>query len=266
VTPTELSGWDRLRHGGLLLDPARLRTVAEHQPAPLSPYLTRELRRRVTTGTAETADVSAFVTFVVEEVCGFAHDTGSWQRGSQIGSEWGRRALTGETIKPRRLWQGASGGILSVFIDSEARIGIGRGRKTASHVLQWLRAGSERLALLTNGRQGRLIFAGLDFDAWCEWDVDLWLEEGELSPQVDALRTLLQRALWAADDDARPRLEQAILDSRKGQAELSAVLGERVREAVEILVQAHGELPTERWQAYRRPRSTARRCEWSCAW
>ncbi|HET6496294.1 MAG TPA: hypothetical protein VFH61_13120 [Thermoleophilia bacterium] len=245
MTPAELTGWDRLRHGGLLLDPARLRAVAQQQPLPLSTYLTRELRRRVTTGTAETAEVSAFITFVLEEVCGIAHDTGSWQRGSQIGSEWGRRALTGETIKPRQLWQGTSGGILPVFIDTEARVGIGRGRKTASHVLQWLRAGSERLALLTNGRQWRLIFAGLDFDAWCEWDVDLWLEEGELSPQVDALRALLQSALWAAGDDARPLLEQAILDSRKGQAELSAVLGERVREAVEILVQAHGELLTE---------------------
>lgn len=246
MTAVELRGWDRLRHGGLLLDPARLRAVAEQQPAPLSPYSARELRRRVTTETVETADVSAFVTFVLEEVCGFGHDTGTWQRGSQLGSEWGRRALTGETVKPRHLWHGTSGGTLPVFIDNEARVGIGRGRKAASHVLQWLRGGSERLALLTNGRQWRLVFAGLDFDAWCEWDADLWLEEGELSLQVDALRTLLQPALWAPVDDARPRLEQAILDSRKGQAELSAVLGERVREAVEILVQTHGELLTER--------------------
>ena len=37
------------------------------------------------------------------------------------------------------------------------------------------------------------------------------------------------------------QLLEAILDSRKGQAELSAVLGERVREAVELLVQSHGE-------------------------
>jgi hypothetical protein len=41
-------------------------------------------------------------------------------------------------------------------------------------------------------------------------------------------------------------LLQAVLDSRKGQAELSAVLGERVREAVEILVQAHGDVIKEK--------------------
>ena len=104
-----------------------------------------------------------------------------------------------------------------------------------------MRAGRERLAVLTNGRQWRLVFAGLDFDAWCQWDVDLWFEEGVVAQQVAALRTLLQPALWTPEkQDATPALLQAILDSRKGQAELSAVLGERVREAVELLIQAHG--------------------------
>ena len=40
---------------------------------------------------------------------------------------------------------------------------------------------------------------------------------------------------------ATPDLLQAVLDSRKGQADLSAALGERVREAVELLVQAHAD-------------------------
>ena len=97
-----------------------------------------------------------------------------------------------------------NGATLPVFFDDESRLGIGRGRKAASQMVQWLRAGSERLALLTNGRQWRLIFAGLDFDAWCEWDVDLWFEEGALSPQVDALRTLL--------------VSQALDAARKGRA------------------------------------------------
>ncbi|HOQ72484.1 MAG TPA: hypothetical protein PK933_07095 [Smithellaceae bacterium] len=115
-----------------------------------------------------------------------------------------------------------------------------------SQVIQWLRGGGERLAILTNGRQWRLIFAGLDFDAWCEWDVELWFEEGALSAQVTALRTLLSPALWTPSvKDAPFPLLEAILDSRKGQAELSAILGERVREAVEILVQSHGDVLKE---------------------
>ena len=105
-----------------------------------------------------------------------------------------------------------------------------------------MRAGGEHLALLTNGRQWRLLFAGLDYDAWCEWDLDLWFDEGELAPQVTALRTLLNPELWTPESKgSTTRLLQAIRDTRKGQAELSEVLGERVREAVEMLIQGHGE-------------------------
>jgi hypothetical protein len=241
-------GWDRLRHGGLLLDPPRLRRIEEQPaPAPLTPWQERELRRRaglVQTGTEKPAD---FVAFVLEEICGFDHHTGSWHRGSNLGTEWTRRGVAGEAIRPRMLWQGGAAARLPVFLDDEKRIGIGRGRRSASQVLQWLRAGSERLALLTNGRQWRLIFAGLDFDAWCEWDVDLWFEEGDVTPQVTALRTLLSWRLWTPPEPkADPPLLQAILDSRKGQAELSAELGERVRAAVELLVDVHGEVLKER--------------------
>ena len=44
----ELTGWDHLRHGGLLLDPQRLGEIAAHEPGPLSPYIENELRRRST--------------------------------------------------------------------------------------------------------------------------------------------------------------------------------------------------------------------------
>ncbi len=240
----DLFGWDRLRHGGLLLDPPRLRRIADHTPGkPISWYLDKELRRQagqVQDGTLKPGD---FVAFVLQEICGFTSGIGTWYRGSNVTADWARQTVTGEAVKPRHLWRGDFGATLPVFIDTESKLGIGRGTRAASQTLQWLRAGKERLALLTNGRQWRLVFAGLDFDAWCQWDVDLWFEEGALAPQVTALRTLLQPALWTPEKkDATPALLQAILDSRKGQAELSTVLGERVREAVELLVQSHGEV------------------------
>jgi hypothetical protein len=242
MTATELIGWDRLRHGGLLLDPQRLRRLAETTPPPPHFYVERDLRRHVSAVLDGSADIPEFVTFVLQRVCNLSADHGIWVRGAQVGVEWSRSSITGEVIRPRQLWRAHTGGTLPVFFDVESRIGIGRGRKRVSEVLQWLRAGPERLALLTNGRQWRLIFAGLDFDAYAEWDVDLWFEEGELAPQVSALRTLLAPALWTEPSkDAPAPLLQAILDSRKGQAELSAVLGERVREAVEQLVLAHNE-------------------------
>ncbi len=235
-------GWNRLRHGGLLLDTPRLSQMAERVPEPLPVYFRDQLRRRVDALMDENAGIPEFVAFVLEKICGFSMDTGTWYRGTRMGTQWTRRAVTGEAVRPRQIWQGTHGGLLPVFLDTEKRVGVGRGRKVTSQVLQWLRAGSERLAIITNGRQWRLAFAGLDFDAWCEWDVDLWFEEGELSPQVTALRTLLSPGAWipTAEKEAAPLL-QAVLDSRKGQADLSTELGERVREAVEILVQAHGE-------------------------
>ena len=243
MTAAFMAGWERLRHGGLLLDAVRLRRVAESEPGTLPPFIEKELRRlsiAVIDGTDN--NVTEFVGFVLEKVCGFTAANGAWKRGPNVGSEWGRRVVTGETVKTRHLWCGSNRAVLPVFIDSESRLGIGRGRKAASQALQWLRSGNEKLALLTNGRQFRLLFAGLDFDAWCEWDVDLWFEEGKLSPQVDVLRTLLSPDLWTPPAaEAQAPLLTAILDSRKGQSELSAVLGERVREAVELLVQGHGE-------------------------
>lgn len=196
MNPNSLPGWERLRHGGLLLDTQRLQTVAQQRPPPIAPYHAQELRRAAAATLAGDGDATAFVTFVLEKVCGFGASTGSWLRGPNVGSEWSRRALTGESVKPRQVWRGERGAVLPVFFDAERQIGVGRGRRAASQVVQWLRAGNERLALLTNGRQWRLVFAGLDFDAWCEWDVDLWFEEGELSSQVEALRTLVSPALW----------------------------------------------------------------------
>ena len=293
-----LPGWERLRHGGLLLDGARLEAVSRHgnAPAPLDAYTEGKLRQRAgamldgaragsgdggegggsgagsggdggergDSGAGGGSGASSFVAFVLEQVCGFDATTGTWTRGSNVAPAEGRRAVTGETVKPRHLWTGRRGARLPVFLDGGKRLGVGRGRRIVSQVLGWLRAGGDHLALVTNGRQWRLVFAGLDHDAWCEWDLDLWFEEGALSPQVTVLRTLLRPELWTPPSEGAagegppsegpmgtdpggtdpvppPPLLQCIRDTRKGQAELSEVLGERVREAVELLIRGHGE-------------------------
>ncbi len=250
----DLPGWSELRHGGLLLDAQRLSEVAA-LPAPAAPdaWLQSELRRRSellrdADATRQRREAPEFVAFVLERLCGFGMsggagaDGGSWLRGARVPAEWRRRATTGERVRPRQLWQGANGAVLPVFVTNDKRVGIGRGRRETSRVLGWLRAGPERLALVTNGRQWRLLFAGLDFDAWCEWDADLWFAEGRPSPALKALLTLIRPALWTPDEEgADPPLLRAVRDSRKGQSELSEALGERVREAVELLIQSHGD-------------------------
>ena len=240
--PSVVSGWERLRHGGLLFDGTRLGQLSQFEPSVLDGYTEGQLRQRANAILDGSGDEARFVAFVLEGVCGLNGSTGNWTRGGSVAPAWGRRAITGETVKPRHLWKGRRGALLPVFVDGGTRLGIGRGRRLVSQVLGWLRAGNDHLALLTNGRQWRLLFAGLDYDAWCEWDLELWFDEGELAPQVTALRTLLNPELWTPESKGAPsRLLQAIRDTRRGQAELSEVLGERVREAVEVLIQAHGE-------------------------
>ena len=77
-----LPGWEDLSHSGLLLDAARLAELAGYAPAPLGNYAEDKLRRRATTmldgAQADGAEVSRFVAFVVEEVCGFDATTGVW--------------------------------------------------------------------------------------------------------------------------------------------------------------------------------------------
>ena len=189
-------GWEHLRHGGLLLDATRLAALSRHVPGPLDDRVGRQLRHHAgaisdADADADSGAISSFVAFVLEEVCGLDASTGIWTRGNNVSPSWEQRAITGETVKPRHLWTGRNGARLPVFLDGGRRLGVGRGRRIVSQVLGWLRAGNDHLALVTNGRQWRLLFAGLDYDAWCEWDLDLWFEEGDLSPQVTALRTLL---------------------------------------------------------------------------
>lgn len=231
--------WASLKHGGLLIAPSRLVEYFPDDPKALPPYLSDQLRRDLTRLDLGTAEVErTWLDTVLEQVCGLG---APWEKGNQVDARWSHRALTGEIIKPRRLWYGAHATCLPVFATDDSRLGVGRGRRMVSRVVEWLRGTGEKLALLTNHRQFRLVYAGLDHDAFVEWDTALWFEEGRPGPQVTALTALLSpHALEPEQPDAYPRLLAAIKASRRGQAELSAALGERVRQAVELLIQTHG--------------------------
>lgn len=236
-----IAWWESLKHGGMLIAPARVASAFTAAPDQLAPWHADRLRREIVRAEAHTSDLADLLDVVLENICGF---TVGWFKGSRVGTEWSTRTPAGENIKPRRVWQ-HEGGTLPVFVDEEPRLGIGRGRRCVARVIEWLRARSLNLALLTNGRQWRLIYAGTDHDAHCEWDTQLWFAEGEPGLQVDALRRLISPAAWKAPPPAHGEtkhcpLLQAILDSRKGQNELSAILGERVRQAVELLIRSHG--------------------------
>ncbi|CAN1494609.1 hypothetical protein MCEMIEM12_00294 [Burkholderiaceae bacterium] len=231
--------WNSLRHSGLLLDRKRL---AELYPAasPTIPFeIVDGLRRTLELGHSQTKDSSLeLIDFVLSVVCGFRE---GWKKGPQVDASWTRRDREGNALRPDRLWTDSHGCTLPVFIDKESKtLGLGKGRRVVSKVLGWMRSGPEKLAVLTNGRQWRLLHAGLDYEAWCESDSDLWFEDGASSVQLHAIVSLLDPRVWTSfKPNGKPLLLQAIEDSRKGQADLSASLGERVRLAVEKLIDAH---------------------------
>src|SRR5581483_3723941 len=74
-------------------------------------------------------------------------------------------------------------------------------------------------------------------DAWCEWEAETWVGEEETRGQLRGFLTLLGRD-GLADVDGVPRLHAAVEASRSRQGELSQVLGDQVRQAVEALLAA----------------------------
>ena len=236
--------WASLKHGGLLIAPSRLTEFFLPEVEPLPRYIEDRLRRDVTrVRNGDSDHINTLLDTVLEDVLQLSKDW--WIKGSAVDRGWSQQAITREAIKPRRVWQDPHGGVLPVFVadtNSEQgrgapRLGMGRGRRSVSRVIEWLRKANQKIALLTNGRQWRLIHAGSDYDAWCEWDVDLWFEEGQPGLQVQALRLLLgEKALHPEKPETSSPLIAAIQASRQGQAELSDVLGERVRLAVELLI------------------------------
>lgn len=240
--------WERLRHEGLLLDAQRLATLNAQKLADFDSWRTDVLRRWVdefitsqeTKGEVRKAEISEFVHHVLTEVCGF--DAAGCVRGNAVSPQYRRVVLDGTKMSPALIWNGSNGGQMPVFVHVDSSLRTAKGRQALSRVLQWLRKGGEPLALLTSGQEWRLVFTGLDFEAWCEWDISLWFEDGHPSPQVDALRRLLSPVLWTPEQPGRNApLHASILESRNGQSELSSRLGERVRKAVELLVRCYGD-------------------------
>ncbi len=87
---------------------------------------------------------------------GVGWGSGAWAKGGALSAEWTRRSGTGEALRPRRVWQGPRGAVMPVFFDDQGkRLGVGKGRRAAARVVEWLRRTEQRLALLAPGYKSR---------------------------------------------------------------------------------------------------------------
>ena len=228
--------WASLRHGGNLLEPAAIDALPALTPPRFG--TADKLRSGLVALTPEKptqAAIGDLLDIVLEGICGLQ---AGWRKGPQLGPDDSERLLDGTDLKPRRLWTGPAGESLAVFTAGVDRIGVGKGRRAAARVLEYLRRRGLPLGLLTNGRQWRLLWADTDTTAWVEWDADRWLDADQLSPEALLLRRLLSPLSLGVSDPPLSPLLTAIRESRRGQAKLSKELGERVRQAVEALLES----------------------------
>ena len=228
--------WTSLRHGGNLLEPAALDSLPEITPPRFG--TADKLRSALVAldpDKPSTAATSALLDLVLNDICGLQ---AGWRKGTNLSPADTEKLLDGTELKPRRLWTGPAGESLAVFTAPVDRIGVGKGRRPAAQTLEYMRRRGVPLALLTNGRQWRLIWADTDNTAWVEWDADRWLDADQLSTELLMLRRVLSPLSLGRSSSPLSPLLAAIRDSRRGQAKLSKELGERVRRAVEALLKS----------------------------
>lgn len=246
--------WSRLRHQGLLLSPVVLMDRFPVMPAGIPWQKAQALRDAYTRFHAQTTPVDSNGKERLEE-----RPVLEWVDallGSCLGYENGRLAKTNEipknlrtmvrignrteNLRPHRVLfveDTNSKAALLIAADTSAQVGRGRGRNTYARFLELLRGTGSRLGLLTNGRQFRLVYAGLDFESWCEWEAERWFEDEDGADELAGLRLLLGPDSVKPGDSGSPYLLEAVEESRKRQADLSSVLRENVRQAIEFLME-----------------------------
>jgi len=241
--------WADLRHNGLVVAPALLEEVFPGGLDIPKQFSYQRLRERYTVFEtlcqrerafepgADHRPLYAWLEGVLDIFLG--HEASRWQKGSHVAATWTHETLLHEKLRPQRILFRDSTQrepVLFVWIEQTRQLGQGQGRSAYGKLLELLRAKNVKLGLLTNGRQFRLCYAGLDYDSWAEWDVESWFAEEELRRQLYGFYTLLgPMGVNPRNGYAFPLLEAAEA-SRTRQGDLSTVLGEQVREAIEILL------------------------------
>jgi hypothetical protein len=186
--------WSRLRHQGLLLSPVVLLERFPSAPDEAPFHVTARLRNAYTrfASTAATRQdapeleqsaILGWVDALLENYVGCGPRRLARQHSIpekltavvRIGSR-------SDTIRPHRVIFADDNGqlpALLVMADTSPQVGRGRGRTAYGRFLELLRSTGHRLGLLTNGHQFRLVYAGLDFEARCEWESDRWFDDGD---------------------------------------------------------------------------------------
>jgi hypothetical protein len=240
------SWWTELTHHGILIsapvlkekfeeikinsDDWKYKRLRDHY----NNFLTREDKHK-----SGTHPIYEWIDYLFEKFLEF--DSNRLIKGNEIPDKYNVLSKSGLHLKPKRILVNKdSAPVLLIQTDTSPRLGMHRGRRSYSQFLELLRKTNVSLGILTNGHQIRLVYAGLDHDAWTQWQVDSWFEEGELRTQLDGFLTLLSPSAFKKKEDTYFLLDSIEL-SRERQADLATVLGDQIRQAVEILTSSLGQ-------------------------
>ena len=251
--------WSRLRHQGMLLSPV---VLVERYPSlpptarfPLLDNLRNAYNRFVSSladlkenADRDEATILKWVDALLEKYVECGQGQIAKQHDARINvTAPVRIGSRTETVRPHRVvFADATGTKIALLVmaDTSPHVGRGRGRTAYAQFLELLRATGHRIGLLTNGSQFRLIYAGLDFEAWAEWESERWFDGGEGTEELNGLRQLLSPESVKPVKSGASGLLDAIEESRKRQADLSSVLRENVRQAVELIAGRRFHQPT----------------------
>ncbi|MFZ5827169.1 MAG: Eco57I restriction-modification methylase domain-containing protein [Bacillota bacterium] len=237
--------YGNLRHQGLLISPAVLLEYFPPAGRPATAYEYERLRDRYNRflaqidsngegGALPVEPVRAWIDALMTGPLGHAPER--WWKQDRLDA-WAVKLPTGERHRPHRALMGSdSKPVLLLWFDEARRLGIGRSKNQYARFLSVLRGAGVKLGLFTNGLQFRLCYAGLDHDAWIEWEAEAWFAGAETRDQLHGFLSLLGQDGFAPRGSYTFPLLEAVEASRTRQGELAQVLGEQVRQAVERLM------------------------------
>nr|WP_319537642.1 hypothetical protein [uncultured Methanospirillum sp.] len=242
-----VSWWSELRQNGMILSPTVLSEFVDGGPV-LERWPYERLRDAYTSFISQlerSPDKSSILyTWFDTLFQGFLeHPQDSCKKHGGIPEKY-RVAMSRKgaaSLRPDRLILHAGDQdqprFLVLFDMESSRLGMHRGRAVYSSFLDLLRGTGHPVGILMNGRQFRLVYAGIDYDCWVEWEVDRWFEDDAGRAELEGFLQLCGPFGTQPRDDPFPLLA-AIQKSRTKQGELSQVLGEQTRQAVEKLLKA----------------------------
>lgn len=233
----------------MLISPVVLEEFIGDRPKNINDKTYEQLRDAYTSfkswssqNSKEISGLHSWLDAILETFLGYENSW--WQKHNKISDEFkipvSKSGLG--VLKPQRvlLHEGNPDQVrFLVSIELETKhVGMGKGRAKYSTFVELLRETGVPLGILTNGHQLRLVYAGMDFDAWVEWEADRWFEDSTGRDQLAGFMLLCGKYGTEPRASYTYPLLEAVQESRTRQGELSEVMGEQTRRAVETLLTA----------------------------